>query len=143
MHLAFSMKELGNISYVLDISVQHTLTGFSLSKDKYATDLLAKAGMIDCKSCATLVFMKPLFAHENSLPFNQAYQYMHAPIVGHFAAVKRILRYVKLADIFAKPLSIARFSTLTSNLMVCPTPIRLRGNDKEDIIESAKRVGTQ
>lgn len=46
MHSAFSMKELGNISYFLGISVQHTSQGFFLSQQKYATKILDKAGMV-------------------------------------------------------------------------------------------------
>lgn len=122
MHQDFSMKELGPLSYFLSISVQPTLTGFCLSQHKYAADLLAKSGMIDCKPCATPISTKPPLSNNASLhctqPFlcrsiagalqyltitrlelsfavNQACQYMHSPTMGHFVAVKHIMRYVK------------------------------------------------
>lgn len=40
MHKAFSMKELGNVSYFLGISVQATDIGYTLSQQKYAHDIL-------------------------------------------------------------------------------------------------------
>lgn len=116
------MKELGDISYFLGISVQSTSNGFFLSQHKYAADLLAKSGMINCKPCATPVSVKPPLSLDDSLlctqPFlyrsivgalqyltitrpelsfvvNQAWKHMHSPTMGHFAAVKRILCYVK------------------------------------------------
>ncbi|XP_028108872.1 uncharacterized protein LOC114307674 [Camellia sinensis] len=122
MHKAFSMKELCHISYFLSILVQSSPHGYFPSQSKYATDIFAKAGMKDCKPCATLVFLKPpllphaslLFSqpflyrsivgalqyltitrHELSYVVNFACQYMHSPTNCHFAAVKRILRYVQ------------------------------------------------
>ncbi|XP_028052879.1 uncharacterized protein LOC114257322 [Camellia sinensis] len=122
MHHAFSMKELGDISYFLGISVQSTAQGFFLSQQKYALELLLKAGMTTCKPCATPTSAKPSLPAADSLPFsqpflfrslvgalqyltitrpeisyavNQACQHMHAPTVAHFSAVKRILRYIK------------------------------------------------
>ncbi|XP_028082419.1 uncharacterized protein LOC114283747 [Camellia sinensis] len=122
MHKTFSMKELGHISYFLGISVQSSSYGFFLSQTKYATDILDKAGMKDCKPCATPVSLKSHLLSTNSQPFyqpflyrsivdalqyltitrpelsyavNQACQFMHFPTVGHFSAVKHILRYIK------------------------------------------------
>ncbi|XP_028109530.1 uncharacterized protein LOC114308187 [Camellia sinensis] len=121
MHKAFSMKELGSISYFLGISVTHSSLGFFLSQYKYASDFLVKAGMVDCKSCTTLVSSKPSSSAADALPcsnpflyrsigdlqyltimrpklaytVNQACQFMHSPSNANFSAVKRILRYVK------------------------------------------------
>ncbi|XP_028063232.1 uncharacterized protein LOC114266531 [Camellia sinensis] len=122
MHTAFSMKELGNLSYFLGISVQSTTAGYFLSQQKYAKDILLKAGLSACKPCSSPIFVKPSTPPNASLPFdnpalyrslvgalqyltitrpdlslavNQACQHMHAPTVGHFAAVKRILRFVQ------------------------------------------------
>lgn len=53
MHAAFSMKELGDVSYFLGISVQALSTGYFLSQHKYAQELLHKAGMVHCKPCST------------------------------------------------------------------------------------------
>lgn len=49
MHTTFSMKELGFVNYFLGISVIKSASGYVLSQQKYASDLLAKAGMSDCK----------------------------------------------------------------------------------------------
>ncbi|XP_028105833.1 uncharacterized protein LOC114304884 [Camellia sinensis] len=122
MHHAFSMKELGDISYFLGTFVQPISQGFFLSQHKYASELLVKAGMVDCKLCATLVSLKmnttaadsfpcshpflccsivgalqylTITRHEISYVVNQACQYMHSPTVGNFSAIKRILRYIK------------------------------------------------
>lgn len=53
MRVAFSMKELGDVSYFLDISVQALSTSYFLSQHKYAQELLHKAGMVHCKPCST------------------------------------------------------------------------------------------
>ena len=122
MHSAFSMKELGNINYFLGISVQQTDEGYFLSQQKYALDILGKAGMLDCKPYSSPISVKPsvlnsdLLAFSNpslyrslvgalqyltitrpdlSLAVNYTCQHMQSPTNGHFAALKRILRYLK------------------------------------------------
>ncbi|XP_028107664.1 uncharacterized protein LOC114306590 [Camellia sinensis] len=123
MHIAFSMKELGDISYFLGISVHSTSQGYFLSQQKYATELLQRVGMVECKPCSTPLVLKS--SHSSSsddLPYsnpsfykslvgalqyltiirpdlalavNQACQYMQAPTLGNFVMVKRLLRYVE------------------------------------------------
>ncbi|XP_028078302.1 uncharacterized protein LOC114280165 [Camellia sinensis] len=122
MHSVFSMKELGDIAYFLGISVQPTSSGYLLSQSKYAKEILLKAGLSSCKSCPSPISVKPSVPPNAALPFsdpalyrsivgalqyltitrpdlslsvNQACQHMHAPTIEHFAAVKRILRYVQ------------------------------------------------
>lgn len=122
MHTAFSMKELGDLSYFLGISITPTSTGYVLSQQKYAEDILRKAGLADCKPCPSPISVKPSFPPDSSAPFsdpalyrslvgalqyltitrpdislavNHSCQHMHAPTIGHFAAVKRLLRFVK------------------------------------------------
>ena len=46
MHSVFSMKELGNVSYYVGISLHPFEQGSFLSQQKYATEILVKAGMI-------------------------------------------------------------------------------------------------
>ncbi|XP_028122362.1 uncharacterized protein LOC114319536 [Camellia sinensis] len=124
MHTVFSMKELGTVSYFLGILVQTLSHGYFLSQAKYATELLHKAGLTDCKPCFTSLTIKAS-SHSSSLdglPFsnpslyrnivgglqyltitrpdlalavNQACQHMHLPTNADFQAVKRLLRYVK------------------------------------------------
>ncbi|XP_028110014.1 uncharacterized protein LOC114308604 [Camellia sinensis] len=121
MHQVFSMKELGFISYFLGISVTSGSTTV-LSQKKYAQDILLKAGMLDCKACSSPISVKPGLPRHSDEPFanppmyrsivealqyltitrpdisfavNQLYQHMHNPTVGHYAAVKRLLRFNK------------------------------------------------
>ncbi|CAL5421506.1 unnamed protein product [Camellia sinensis] len=75
MHQAFSMKELEDISYFLGISVQSTSDGYFLSQHKYASELLIKAGMVDCKPCATPGSVKHASTVADSLSFSQPFLY--------------------------------------------------------------------
>ncbi|XP_028114701.1 uncharacterized protein LOC114312638 [Camellia sinensis] len=122
MHTVFSMKELGTVSYFLGISVQALSRGYFLSQAKYATELLHKAGLIDCKPCSTPLAVKASSPPSSSddLPFsnpslyrsivgglqyltitrpdlalavNQACQHMHLPTNADFQDIKRLLRY--------------------------------------------------
>ncbi|CAL5401450.1 unnamed protein product [Camellia sinensis] len=122
MHKVFSMKELGFLNYFLGISVHMSAAGFFLHQSKYATEILAKAGMSHCKPYASPMATKSSSFHDSDLPFaqpalyrsivgalqyltitrpdiafavNSACQHMHAPLVSHFNAVKRLLRYLK------------------------------------------------
>lgn len=51
----FAMKDLRTLSYFLGIVVTRTSTGFFLSQQKYASKILEKAGMSQCKPVATPV----------------------------------------------------------------------------------------
>lgn len=119
---SFALKDLGSLHYFLGIEVLPTATGLVLSQAKYALSLLTKAGMIDCRPCASPSSLKPI-SPENMSPMsnpelyrslvgslqyliltrpelsfavNSVCQHMHNPLeYCHFTAVKRILRYVK------------------------------------------------
>lgn len=117
----FVMKDLGTLSYFLGIEVLRHGSSIILSQTKYATDLLVKAGMQDCKSSPSPSSSKPavfdpdpdfadihwyrtvvgslqyltLTKPEISFAVNVACQHMHSPNYSHFVAVKRILRYIK------------------------------------------------
>lgn len=117
MHSAFSMKELGSLSYFLGIAVHSCAKGLFLSQSKYAREILHKAGLADCKPCISPSVIKPNPSSVSFAPFsspvlfrsivgalqyltithpdlafavNQACQHMHSPTVGDFAAVKRL-----------------------------------------------------
>jgi hypothetical protein len=49
----FALKDLGPLHYFLGIQVTCTADGLYLSQEKYATDLLRRARMIDCKPTVT------------------------------------------------------------------------------------------
>ncbi|XP_028122713.1 uncharacterized protein LOC114319850 [Camellia sinensis] len=122
MHASFAVKELGNVSYFLGVSIQIVGANYFLSQQKYASEILLKAGMTSCKPCnlpilvrlAVILASSLLFAQSQlykslvgalqyltitrpdlSLVVNQACQHMHDPTNGHFAFAKRILRFVK------------------------------------------------
>ncbi|XP_057518394.1 uncharacterized mitochondrial protein AtMg00810-like [Amaranthus tricolor] len=114
----FAMKDLGPLNYFLGIAVNHTSTGLYLSQQRYASEILEKAGMSQCKPVATsgklcvnagsscddptlyhrlacalqyLTFTRP----DISYVVQQVCLYMHDPRIEHMAAIHRILRYVK------------------------------------------------
>ncbi|XP_028056261.1 uncharacterized protein LOC114260379 [Camellia sinensis] len=122
MHTAFAMKELGDISYFLGISIQACGDSYFLSQHKYASNILIKVGMTTCKPCNFAVLVNLSLAPDSALLFdqpelhrsivgalqyltitrpdlsfsvNQSCQHMHAPTIAHFAAIKRLLRFVK------------------------------------------------
>ena len=95
-----------------------------LTQEKYATDLLSKVGMLQCKPAPTpLSPSESLSLHDGTLldsddstryrsivgslqyltltrpdisfSVNKVCQYLHAPTTSHWTTAKRILRYVK------------------------------------------------
>lgn len=117
----FALKDLGPLHYFLGIEVHSVAEGLLLSQSKYASDLLKKAGMTDCRACDSPSSLKPCPATPDSLyPYPEVYrtivgslqyltltrpdisfavnavcQHMHSPMDSHFTSVKRILRYIK------------------------------------------------
>jgi hypothetical protein len=120
----FSLKDLGDLHYFLGIEVNKVCDGIILSQDKYASYLLKKVGMLDCKPVSSsLSTNEKLSLHEKSLlgsndatqyksivgdlqyltltrpdiafSVNKVCQFLHAPTIVHCVAVKRILRYIK------------------------------------------------
>ncbi|XP_068304424.1 uncharacterized mitochondrial protein AtMg00810-like [Pyrus communis] len=118
----FSMKDLGPLNYFLGIEVQYNGDSMHLSQSKYALDLLTRTKFTDVKPISTpVVTGQKLSAHvgdphehpemyrsvvgalqyltltrpDLSYAVNQVCQFMHSPKNTHWAAVKRILRYLK------------------------------------------------
>lgn len=78
LKVEFALKDLGELHYFLGIEVNKTHNGIVLTQDKYATDLLKKVGMLNCKPATTpLSVSEKLSLHEGSLlgP-NDATQYI-------------------------------------------------------------------
>jgi histone deacetylase 1/2 len=121
----FALKDLGELHYFLGIEVNKVPDGIILSQDKYASDLLKKVNMSDCKPVSSpLATSEKLSAFEGTplgpndstkcrsvvgalqyltltrpdigFPVNKVCRFLHAPTTVHWAAVKRILRYLKL-----------------------------------------------
>ncbi|CAI9279827.1 unnamed protein product [Lactuca saligna] len=121
LHKEFAIKDLGRLSYFLGIDVLYTSDGLFLTQTKYALDILARAGLLDGKPVYTpLATFEPLIASGESFhnptlyrslvgalqyltithpdlsyAINQVSQFLHAPTMAHFQAVKHILRYVR------------------------------------------------
>ena len=120
----FALKDLGDLHYFLGIEVNKVKDGILLTQDKYASDLLKRVRMADCKPVSTpLSTSEKLSLHEGTLlgennttkyrsivgalqyltltrpdisfSVNKVCQFLHAPTTVHWEAVKRILRYVK------------------------------------------------
>jgi hypothetical protein len=114
----FSMKDFGELHHFLGMHVQRCPTGLFLSQRQYILEILARAGMEDCKPCSTPVDTNPKVSAaagspvENATDFRSlagALQYltftqpdisyavqqvclhMHDPRSPHLAALKRIL----------------------------------------------------
>jgi hypothetical protein len=120
----FALKDLGDLHYFLGIEVTKIQHGILLSQDKYAMEILERAGMKHCKPVSTpLSTSKKLSEHvgvalgpndatsyrsivgglqyltltrpDLAFSVNKLRQYLHSPTTLHLAAVKRIMRHVK------------------------------------------------
>jgi len=120
----FALKDLGELHYFLGIEVHKTSGGILLTQEKYASDLLKRVSMANCKPVNTplstseklsLYEGTPLGAQDTtryrsivgalqyltltrpdiSFAVNKVCQFLHAPTTVHWEAVKRILRYIK------------------------------------------------
>ena len=67
----FALKDLGDLSFFLGIEVKKVQDGIVLKQEKYATELLARMGMKDCKPSPTpLSSSEQLSAYEGE-PLNE------------------------------------------------------------------------
>uniref|UniRef100_A0A2N9I2F7 Integrase catalytic domain-containing protein n=1 Tax=Fagus sylvatica TaxID=28930 RepID=A0A2N9I2F7_FAGSY len=96
----FEMKDLGPLSYFLGLEVSSSSDGYYLTQAKYTSDLISRAGITDSKIVDTPIeYNNRLNTHDGE-PLPDAtstdnYQFMAAPRSLHYAAVLRILRYLK------------------------------------------------
>ncbi|WVZ64164.1 hypothetical protein U9M48_013727 [Paspalum notatum var. saurae] len=120
----FALKDLGELHYFLGIEVNKVCDGIIPTQDKYASDLLKRVNMADCKAVSTpLSTSEKLVTFEGTplgtsdatqyrtivgalqyltlirpdiaIPVNKVCQFLHAPTTMHWDAVKRIMRYLK------------------------------------------------
>ncbi|GJR11863.1 ribonuclease H-like domain-containing protein [Tanacetum coccineum] len=86
LHKEFDMTDLGALNYFLGISAVRHPTGLFLSQKKYARQLLERAHMVNCNPSRTPIDTdSKLGPEEVGVLFREP----------HFAALKRILRYVQ------------------------------------------------
>jgi histone deacetylase 1/2 len=120
----FALKDLGELHYFLGIEVNKVHDGIILTQEKYATDLLKKVNMAECKPVTTPMSSSEKLSLYEGTPLgpkdvtsyrsvvgalqyltltrpdiafavNKVCQYLHSPTTIHWEAVKRILRYIK------------------------------------------------
>lgn len=53
LHDCFSIKDLGQFKFILGIEIARNTKGIHMYQRKYALDLLAEYGFLDCKPCST------------------------------------------------------------------------------------------
>ncbi|XP_019157750.1 PREDICTED: uncharacterized protein LOC109154406 [Ipomoea nil] len=118
----FKIRDLGRLRFFLGIEAIHTNNNMILSQHRYMTELLRKAGMESCNPLSTPMattvvmtdggsavlddltpyrqligsLMYLLITRPNlSYAVNQMCHFMHNPTQNHWAALKRVLRYMK------------------------------------------------
>ncbi|XP_019451717.1 PREDICTED: uncharacterized protein LOC109353811 [Lupinus angustifolius] len=119
----FALKQLGPLDYFLEIEVKHRPNGsLFLSQTKYIKDLLDRANLSSAKSSFTPMasnckltkhgtnfFEDPTFFRsivgalqyatitrpDISYSVNKVCQFLEKPLVSHWTAVKRILKYLQ------------------------------------------------
>jgi hypothetical protein len=120
----FALKDLGDLHYFLGIEVHKVTDGILLTQEKYASNLLHRVGMGDCKPVnspmstseklprfeGTPLGQNDSTQHQSimgalqylsltkpniSFAVNNVCRYLHAPTTVHWATVKRILRYLR------------------------------------------------
>ncbi|GKV08051.1 hypothetical protein SLEP1_g19738 [Rubroshorea leprosula] len=122
LSVRFQMKELGELKHFLGLEVDRTKEGIFLCQQKYASDLLKKFGMLECKPISTPMEMNARLCSHKGKDLTSATMYrklvgsliyltlsrpdisfavgvvnrfMQNPKKSHLEAVRRILKYVK------------------------------------------------
>ncbi|KAJ0742843.1 putative RNA-directed DNA polymerase [Helianthus annuus] len=118
----FALTNMGQLHYFLGIEVIHHRSDLVLSQRTYVLDILQRAGLADCKPVSSPMATSQVLLPDDSpllddpsryrqtvgalqyatlsrpdiaFAVNKVCQFMHAPTENHWAAVKRILCYLK------------------------------------------------
>ncbi|XP_019157555.1 PREDICTED: uncharacterized protein LOC109154145 [Ipomoea nil] len=121
MGYEFKIRDMGAPSFFLGIETIPVKDGLLLSQQRYMTDILKRAGMVECKPLVTPVSLTrvgtdppvpyadptqyrslagalqylTVIRPDLSYAVNRLCQHMHAPTTEHWGMLKRVLRYVK------------------------------------------------
>ncbi|CAL1409334.1 unnamed protein product [Linum trigynum] len=124
LRLKFALRDLGQLSYFLGLEVHHTADGLILNQRKYILELLKRSGMSTANAISTPCTanqllqsasdLSPAFADPGlyrsivgglqylsftrpdlSFAVNHVSQFQQSPTDAHWAAVKRIMRYLQ------------------------------------------------
>uniref|UniRef100_A0A3Q7HCA8 Uncharacterized protein n=1 Tax=Solanum lycopersicum TaxID=4081 RepID=A0A3Q7HCA8_SOLLC len=95
----FEMSNLGLLHYFLGLGVKQGIDGIFLSQRKYATDLLKKFTMVNCKVASTAMNINEKLCRDDGSEMENAtyfrsLRFMHNPSKLHLGAAKRVLRYI-------------------------------------------------
>ena len=122
--MEFPVKDLGSLNFFLGIEVKPTHDGIVLAQEKYISDLLTRTNMLQAKGVSTpMASIDKLYPLDGttlspanatkyrsvvgalqyltltrpdiSFSVNKVCQFLATPTDVHWAAVKRILRYLK------------------------------------------------
>ncbi|KAL9840874.1 putative RNA-directed DNA polymerase [Arabidopsis thaliana] len=138
LHNLFKLRDLGDLKYFLGLEIARTEVGISLCQRKYALELLASTGMINCKlvSVPMIPNVKLMKADGELLEDREQYrrivgklmdltitrpditfavnmscQFSSTPRTTHLQAAHRVLQYIK--GIVAQGLFYSTSSDLT------------------------------
>jgi hypothetical protein len=75
LKLVFAIKDLGPLRYFLGIDVKRDDAGFFLSQEKYATEILDRAGMSNCNPARTPADVRPKASDHDGNLINDASWY--------------------------------------------------------------------
>lgn len=71
----FAIKDMGPLWFFLGIDVRRDNDGFFLSQEKYAKEILERAGMSNCKAAGTPMDVRPKASDINGNPISDASWY--------------------------------------------------------------------
>ena len=64
----FALKDLGKLNFFLGVEVKEVSDGLVLNQAKYAREVLARVGMLNCKGCPTpMSSSEKITIHEGEL----------------------------------------------------------------------------